>query len=148
VALGPAEVHPQQHLRPVGGFRAAGTRADRDDGVLRVELAIEQEEGPLALELGLQGAGLALDIGLGLRIGGVGEEVQELGQVIGPLLERAPQGDLVAQALGLAGDLLGGALVVPEPGFDRAGVELRDAGLLGGQVKDAPRSTGSALPGP
>jgi hypothetical protein len=132
VALGPAEVHPQEHLRPVGRLGAAGTRADRDDGVLRVVLAVEQEEGPLALELGLQGAGLALDVGLGLGVGGVGEQVEELGQVVGPLLERAPQGDLLAQALGLAGDLLGGALVVPEPGLDRAGIELRDARLLGG----------------
>jgi hypothetical protein len=132
VALGPAEIHPQEHLRPVGRLGAAGTRADRDDGVLRVVLAIEQEQGPLSLELGLQGAGLALDVGLRLGVGGVGEQVEELGQIVRPLLQRAPQRGLLAQALGLAGDLLCGTLVVPEPGFDRAGVQLRDARLLGG----------------
>jgi len=29
MALGPTQVHPQQHLGPVGGFGAAGARADR-----------------------------------------------------------------------------------------------------------------------
>ena len=53
----------------------------------------------------------------------------------------------VAQAVGLAQDLLRGALVVPEPGFLGQRVELGDARFLGLEVKDAPRSTGSARPG-
>jgi hypothetical protein len=61
-----------------------------------------------------------------------GEQVDQLLEVRGALLERAPQANLVAQALRLADDLLRGALVVPEAGFDGAGVKLRDATFLGG----------------
>jgi hypothetical protein len=132
VALRPLEVHPQQHVRPVGRLGAAGTGADREDRVLRVVLAAEQEQRALPLELRGQGCGLALEVGLGLGIGGLGEELGELGDVVRALLDRAPEGDLLAQALGLAGDLLRLALVVPEPGLDGARVELRDADFLGG----------------
>jgi len=84
--------------------------------------------------VGLQGerVGRALDVGLGLRVRGIGEELCELGDVVGALLDRAPEGDLLTEALGLAGDLLRLALVVPEPGLDGARVELRDADFLGG----------------
>jgi hypothetical protein len=132
VALRPLEVHPQQHVRPVGGLGPAGAGADREDRVLRVVLAAEQEQRALPLELRGQGRGLTLEVGLGLGVGGVGKELGELGDVVRALLDRAPEGDLLAQALGLAGDLLRLALVVPEPGLDGARVELRDADFLGG----------------
>jgi len=131
VALRPLEVHPQQHVRPVGGLGAAGAGADREDRVLRVVLAAEQEQRALALELRGQGGGLTLEVGLRLGVGGVCEELGELGDVVRALLDRAPEGDLLAQALGLAGDLLRLALVVPEPGLDGAPVELGDADFLG-----------------
>jgi hypothetical protein len=126
------EVHPEQHVRPVGRLGAAGARADREDRVLRVVLAAEQEERALPLELRGQGRRLTLEVRLGLGVRGFGEELGELGDVVRALLDRAPQRDLLAQALGLAGDLLRLALVVPEPGLDGARVELRDADFLGG----------------
>jgi hypothetical protein len=148
VALAPAEVHPQEHVGPVGRLGPAGTGADRHDRVLGVVLTREQEQRPLARELLAQRVRLAGEVGLGIGVGRVDEELLELLEVIDALLEGAPGVDLVAQALGLADGLLGGALVVPEPRLDRAGVELRDPRLLGGEVKDAPRSTGSARRGP
>ena len=39
MTLGPPEVHPQQHLGPVGRLGAAGARADGDDGVGLVVVA-------------------------------------------------------------------------------------------------------------
>ena len=39
--LGPAEVHPQQHLRPVLSVGAAGARMDGDDGVAGVVLPLK-----------------------------------------------------------------------------------------------------------
>ena len=66
-----------------------------------------------------------LDVGLGLGVGALAQQVGELEEVGGALLQRLPEGDLLAQALGLAQDALGGALVVPEAGFTRAGVEDR-----------------------
>ena len=132
MALRPLEVHAQQHLGPVGGLGAAGPGADRQDRVLRVVVAREQEQGPLALELHAQAVRLALEVREHLGVGRFGEEIQQLLEVHGALLEGTPEGDLVTQALGLAGDLLGGPLVVPEAGLDGARVELRDALLLGG----------------
>jgi hypothetical protein len=131
VALAPAEVHALQHLRPVGRLGAARSRADGQDRVLGVVLAAEQEQRAFARELGSQRVRLARKVGFCVGVGRVGQEVQQLLERRGALLERAPQGDLVAQALGLADDLLRGALVVPEPGLDRAGVKLGDAGFLG-----------------
>jgi hypothetical protein len=71
VALGPAQVHPQQHLRPVGGFGAAGAGADRQDGRPVVMLAREQQGGALAAELGLERSGVAVELGLELGILGL-----------------------------------------------------------------------------
>jgi hypothetical protein len=123
VAFGPAEVHPEEHLRPVRGLGAAGARADRQDGVLGVVLAGEQEERALALELGAQGVRLALDVRFRLGIRRILEQADELLEVGGALLQRSPEGDLVAQALGLPQDLLRGALVVPEARYGCAPVE-------------------------
>ena len=58
-----------------------------------------------------------------------------------------PGGDLAAQAVGLAQDLLSGSTVVPEPVFLGLRLYLGDARFLGRKVKDAPRSTGSVQPG-
>jgi hypothetical protein len=148
VPLCPAEVHPEEHLRPVGRLSAAGTRGDRDDGVLGVVLAGEEEEGSFPLERPANLVRLLLQVGLGLGVRGIFEEGDELDEIVGTLLQASPEGYLVAQPLGFAKDALGRALVLPEIGFGPAGVERREAFLLGPEVKDAPRSTGSAPPGP
>jgi hypothetical protein len=122
VPLTPAQVHALEHLGPVGGLGAAGAGADRDDRVLRVVVAREQQERPLALELGRERLGLAGDIGLRIGVGGVSQELEQLLEVAGALLEAPPELDLLAQALSLADDLLRCALVVPEPGLDGARV--------------------------
>jgi hypothetical protein len=127
VALRPLEVHPEQHLGPVRGLGAARARADREDRVLAVVLAGEQEEGPLALELLAEGVRLALEVGGGLVVGRLVQEIQQLLEVGRTLLEFPPQGDLLAQALRLAGDLLRGALIVPEAGLDGPRIEAREA---------------------
>jgi hypothetical protein len=132
MALGPAQVHPQQHVGPVRRLGAPGTGADRHDRVLGVVVAGEQEERPLALELASERVRLALEVRGRLRVGGVVEEGQELEQVVGPLLEGPPEGDLLAQPLGLAEDLLCRALVVPEAGLAGAAIEVRKTGFLGG----------------
>ena len=45
VALGPAQVHAQQHLRPVLALGAAGAGVDGDDGAAVIVLAREQHGG-------------------------------------------------------------------------------------------------------
>jgi hypothetical protein len=58
--------------------------------------------------------------------------LRKLEQIVGALNDRVPRRDFVAQAVGLAQNLLGGALIAPEVGSCSLGVELLDARLLRG----------------
>ena len=111
-------------------------------------LAGEQEGGPFPAEVGLEGGGVALDLRLELGVGRLIEQLDGGFEVGRARLEFLPQGDLGAEAVGLAEDLLGGSLVVPEARCQGQRVEFGDACLLGVEVKDAPRSPGSVRPGP
>jgi hypothetical protein len=148
MSLRPSEVHPEEHLGPVGRLGASGTRADREDGAAAVVLAGEEEERALASEVLLEGGDVPRELGFEVPVGAVGQQLRELGGRGRALLQPAPGGDLVAEALGLPQDLLRGTLVIPEAGSEGERVELGDAAILGLEVKDAPRSTGSARPDP
>src|SRR6185369_5860356 len=111
-----------------------------------VVLAGEQERRPLATEVRLEGRDLAIELGGQLGVAGFLDELERR-EDVGAGLEAPPQVDLRAEAVGLAEDLLGGALVVPEPGLAGQRLQLGDAAFLGLEVKDAPRSTESARPG-
>ncbi len=50
--FGPAQVHPQEHLGPVGGLGAPGAGTDREQGRPIVVLAGEQQRGALAAIVG------------------------------------------------------------------------------------------------
>ena len=112
-----------------------------------VVLAGEQEGGPLTAEIDLQRRGVAIQLGLEVGIGRLVEELDGRLEIVDAGQDVAPDLDLGAQAVRLTQDLLGGALVVPEPGFLGQRLELGDAPLLDLEVKDAPRSTGSVQPG-
>src|SRR4051812_20888237 len=60
--LGPAEIHPDEHLGPVRRFGAAGAGADRQEGAPLVVFAAEQELRPLAREVGFECPGLAIEL--------------------------------------------------------------------------------------
>jgi hypothetical protein len=90
VALGPAEIHPEEHLGPVGRLGPAGAGADREDRPALVVLAREQQGGPLATEVGLEGGDLAVELGAELRVTGFLDELEGRQQVVGPALEAAP----------------------------------------------------------
>src|SRR4029079_10529733 len=147
VALRPAEVHPQEHLRPVRGLRAAGAGADRQDRAAVVVLTGEQESGPLTPEVRLEARRLAVELRCQLGVAGFLDELQRCQEIVGAAFEAAPELDLVAELARLSQDLLGAALVVPEPGRGGQRLELAGARLFRGEVKDAPRSTGSARSG-
>src|SRR5262245_5987015 len=114
MALGPAEVHPQEHLGPVGGLGAAGAGADRQERGASVVLAREEELRPLAREVDVQRLVAAVELGLELAIVGFGKKVDERLELPRAGLEAAPRLELGAQAVSLAEDLLGFAPVLPE----------------------------------
>jgi hypothetical protein len=123
VSLGPAQVHPQEHLRPVRRLGAARAGRDREHRVLGVVFAAEEKKGPLPLEVRPEGLALALDLGGDLLIRGFVEQREQLRQVAGALLQAPPESDLLAKALSLTEERLRGALVVPEAGIGGSPVE-------------------------
>jgi hypothetical protein len=147
MSLRPAEVHPEEHLGPIGRLRAARAGADRQDGAALVELTGKEEGRSLAREVALESVRGAVQLGRQLLVAGLLDELEGRKQIVDAGLESSPKLDLGPEAVSLAKDLLGGALVVPEPGFAGQRLELSDSAFLGGKVKDAPRSTGSARPG-
>jgi len=90
MALGPAQVHPQEHLGPVGRLGATRARADREQGRALVVLAREQQRRPFPEEIGLEPGGIAIQLGFELWIGRLldqlqrGEEVVPAGQQVLP----------------------------------------------------------------
>jgi len=148
MSLCPAQVHPEEHLGPVGRLRAARAGADREERGAIVVFTAEQEGCPLAVEVEGELLGIAGQLGLELGIGRILEEAGQLVNGDGPGLELAPGLDLGPQPVGFAKDLLGRAPVVPETGGEGQLIELGESGFLDAEVKDAPRSTGSVPPGP
>jgi hypothetical protein len=147
MALGPAEVHPEEHLGPVGRLRTARTRADRDDRRALVVLAAEEERGPLAVEVALERRVRLVELGGELGVVGLADELERRFEVVDALQEAGPELDLRAELVRFGQGLGGGPLIVPEPGFGGQRLEVGEVLLLGREVKDAPRSTGSAPPG-
>jgi len=145
VPLRPAEVHPQEHLRPVGRLGPAGPRADREHGIPVVVLAAEEERRPQAGELSRERVELGREVRLqppvpGRPVAGLRREVVQLGKIARSPLQVAPSRELVAQLLGLLQDTLSRLGIVPEAGLGRLLVEDPESLVLAGEVKDAPRS--------
>jgi len=86
--LGPPQVHPQEHRRPVGGLGAARARADREDRRSCVVLAREQQLRPLPREVGIEVVDRAVDLGLELAVAGFLGQLERGVQVVGALQER------------------------------------------------------------
>ena len=143
VGLGPAQIHPQEHLRPVGRFGAARAGADREDGRPGIVLAVEEELGAGLPEVLLEAGGIAVELTIELGVAGFLDQLDEGQKLVRASQETGPQVDIGAQAVGLAEDLLGGPAVVPEVGFLGQRVEGGDPAALAVEVKAAPRSPGS-----
>ena len=151
VALGPAQVHAQEHLRPVGGLGAAGAGADGQERVALVVGSGEEEHRALPFVVGAQGVGLGIDLGgqLGVGLG----ELGDLLEIVRSLEQSAPEGELLAQPIGLAHDALRFLGVVPEVGCagglfeDRSGARSWSRGQSRPEVARI-RSTSSRTAAP
>jgi hypothetical protein len=87
----------------------------------------EQQGGPLAPEVLLEGDGLPFLLRLEVGVRGLVEQLEGGVEVVGAAQQLPPRVELGTQAVGLAQDLLGAALVVPEAGFLGQRLELADA---------------------
>ncbi len=133
VALGPAQVHPHQHLGQVGGVDAAGLGADGHQGLARVVLAGQQ-----GADLELADASCASAASSGSASASVSGVALVLGQleqhreVVEAPAQGLDPGQLALHVREPAGDLLRVLLVVPEVGRGGLLVEV-------GQVSRASR---------
>ena len=84
---------------------------------LVVVRAREQQARAQALVVGLQRAELGLDAGIQLGVARALGQLGQLGEVIGPAAQAAPDGQLLAQPVRRAQDALRLAGVVPEVGL-------------------------------
>ncbi len=128
--LGPAEVHPQEHLGEVGCIHAARTGADGDHRRTRIVLAAQQGLHLEVAERLLQR--LQLDARLVRRLLvalTVGCEFDEHLEIVETLLDARDARELRLAVAERTRDLLGVIGVVPEVGHARFRVEACD--LLG-----------------
>jgi len=135
-ALGPAAVHAVQHLRPVHGLRAAGSRMQFQDGVVGIIgmgqqdldlIGVEVLEGFLVLFLDDAGE-ILVKIALQLIDGG--GEIRESG--VQPVIVFLQ----CLQRIGFADDGLGFLLVIPEAGRVHQRFIFFDFLLAGSEVKE------------
>jgi hypothetical protein len=90
VALRPAEVHPEEHLGPVGCLRAPGAGADRQDRPALVVLTGEEQRGPFATEVGLERGDLAVELRAQVVVTGLLDELEGREDVVGSSFQAAP----------------------------------------------------------
>jgi hypothetical protein len=82
VILGPAQVHPEEHFRPVLCLRTAGTRLDIEVRVVGVHLAGEHAPELEALDARFEAAQVALDFRGGIRIVFLDREREQFARVL------------------------------------------------------------------
>ena len=148
--LGPAQVHPQQHLGPVLALGPARAGVDRDDRAALVERLREEELLLHARPVGLERGEVALEVGAaGLarlrRVGG-----GHLGH-LGQARRRAARArascampERSSSARRMTRLRLG--RVVPEVGVGGALGQVGELGLVAGEVKGAPRCRARGRP--
>jgi len=109
--------------------------------------AREEQGRSFTGEVGFESRNVSLELGLELGVGALIEQFERDFEIVGAGEQVSPGLEFGAEAVCLAQDLLRATLVVPETGFLGQRLEFGDALGSGLEVKDAPRSTGSAQPG-
>jgi hypothetical protein len=146
LALGPPQVHAEQHLRPVLGFGATGAGVDRRDGIVLVVLAGEQR-----CELESFDVDGELVDGASKIPGHLGVALRREQLVHRPRVAEAANEIVVAIELGAdagqpRGQLLCSSGVVPERRVRRLPFELGDQRAFAVDVKGTPSRRRCASP--
>jgi hypothetical protein len=147
LALGPPQVHAEQHLRPVLGFGATGTGVDRRDGIVLVVLAGEERRELESFDVD----GELVD-GPSEIPGHLGVALRREQFVHSPRVAEAAYEIVVAIELGAdagqpRGQLLCSSWVVPERRVGRLPFELGDLRAFAVDVKGTPLRRRCASPG-
>jgi hypothetical protein len=138
VALGPAQVHAQQHLGPVLGLGAAGAGLDVDETVGRVHLAGEHAAELEAGEFLLEAFEVRADRIDGLRVVFLEGQIEEVPRVREALVELLEDADDPFEFGAFAAEGLRLVRVVPDRGFGEFEFYFGEPILAVGIVKDTP----------
>ncbi len=114
VALGPPQVHAEQHFGPVLAFGAARTGVNGDDGAAHVVFAGEQHGGLEALEELAIGFQIAGDVGSDILA--LAGELEKGIQIVGHGADALVARNRLFQALAFLHDLLALFGLIPEIG--------------------------------
>ena len=134
-ALGPAQVHAQQHLGPVLRLGAAGAGMNGEDGVLAIVLAAEHLLDLAGLHFLIERLERLRELGVD-RLAGL-RPFDQHGQVVALLLERQHQIAILLEPAPALQDLLRFGLVLPEIGRGGARLEAGQFFVGAGGFKDS-----------
>jgi hypothetical protein len=135
--LGPAHIHPQQHLGPILRLGAAGAGMDFEISVVAVGLARQQAFELALLCLVAQLFEVRLGFGDDLAVALAFAELDQLQRLIDLALDAAVALDRALQPGALAQDRLRRGAVVPQLRVFGLAVQLFEAGVGDIPVKDA-----------
>ena len=133
--LGPAQIHAEQHCRPVLRFRAASTRMDGHEGVLAIVLAAKHLLDLAGLHLPIEPIERLRELGVHAlaRLRPLDEDAE----VVAFLLEREAQVAILLEPAAALQDFLGFGLVFPEIVGGRTRVQAVQLLLGAGGLKDS-----------
>ena len=134
-ALGPAQVHAQQHLGPVLRLGAAGARMDRDDGVLAIVLAAEHLLDLAGLHFLVERVERLRELGVD-GFAGLGP-LDEHGEIVALLSQRLDQIAILLEPAAALQHLLRFGLILPEIGRGGARLEAGQFFVRAGGLKDS-----------
>jgi hypothetical protein len=106
MTLGPAQIHPEQHLGPVLRLGTTGAGLDIDKGIVLIEFASEHAPKLETLDRLLGSVEIALDVAEQLLVTFGASQIKKLVSIRQRLFQRRDRGDDVAQRCAFAAEIL------------------------------------------
>ena len=136
--LGPAHIHPKQHLGPVLRLGSAGTGLNIDIGIVLIELAREHA-AKFEFRNGLLGnLEIADDISEKLLVVLARSELEQFRRIVQRSFERRDRLDDIGQRCPLPAESLGALRIRPDGGIFQLALDLLEPFTLDIVVKDTP----------
>jgi hypothetical protein len=120
-SLGPAQVHSEQHLRPILRLGATGARVNRDDGILAIVLTAKHLLDLAGLDLLIERLERLAEFGID-RFASL-RPLDEHREVVALFFQRSDEIEFLLQPAPALQNLLGVGLVFPEIRRGRARLE-------------------------
>jgi len=136
--FGPAQVHPQQHFRPVLRLGAAGARLDVHEGIGRIHFTREHAPEFQLADARFQPVHVVRDGSDGGIVTFVGGQLQQLTGVVEPVGNAIQAFHEVGKACPLAAQILRALRIVPDLRVFQFASYFFEAFALDRVVKDTP----------